>query len=194
MYKTVALACDHAGFSLKNELMLHLSSRGIEFRDFGTYNEESCDYPVYGERVGRAVASGQADLGIAICGTGVGISRENAIARSSSAEPVSECRSRRTSSTGSARRAARIRSAHASPVCTTMRTSSAWARVSSDRDLRSIWSTCSSIRSSRTAEIIRAVWLSLPGSKRLTDKPIKSIPNCKARDAFSLSLPESAAA
>ena len=45
MYKTVALACDHAGFSLKNELMLHLSSRGIEFRDFGTYNEESCDYP-----------------------------------------------------------------------------------------------------------------------------------------------------
>ena len=55
MYKTVALACDHAGFSLKNELMLHLSSRGIEFRDFGTYNEESCDYPDFAAAACRAV-------------------------------------------------------------------------------------------------------------------------------------------
>jgi len=74
MYKTVALACDHAGFSLKNELMLHLSSRGIEFRDFGTYNEESCDYPDYAAAACRAVLSGECDCAILVCGTGVGMS------------------------------------------------------------------------------------------------------------------------
>ena len=74
MYKTVALACDHAGFSLKNELMLHLSSRGIEFRDFGTYNEESCDYPDFAAAACRAVLSGECDCAILVCGTGVGMS------------------------------------------------------------------------------------------------------------------------
>ena len=47
---------------------------GIDFHDFGTYSEESCDYPEYGEAVGRAVASGECELGIVICGTGIGIS------------------------------------------------------------------------------------------------------------------------
>ena len=59
---------------LKHIIMEHLKEKGYEVLNLGTDSEESCDYPVYGEKVGRAVASGQADLGIAICGTGVGIS------------------------------------------------------------------------------------------------------------------------
>ena len=59
---------------MKNIIKEHLISKGYEVMDLGTNSEESCDYPVYGEKVGRAVASGEADLGIAICGTGVGIS------------------------------------------------------------------------------------------------------------------------
>ena len=66
MYKTVALACDHAGFSLKNELMLHLSSRGIEFRDFGTYNEESCDYPDYADRKSTRLNSSHPTISYAV--------------------------------------------------------------------------------------------------------------------------------
>ena len=70
----IALGCDHGGFALKQELMKHLSERGLEFKDFGTYSEESCDYPIYAEAVGRAVVSGQCDRGILICGTGIGMS------------------------------------------------------------------------------------------------------------------------
>ena len=59
---------------LKNIIKEFVESKGYEVIDLGTNSTESCDYPVYGEKVGRAVASGEADLGIAICGTGVGIS------------------------------------------------------------------------------------------------------------------------
>ena len=64
------------GFSVafSKHAMARAEERGIEVMDMGTGTSESCDYPVYGEKVGRAVASGEADLGIAICGTGVGIS------------------------------------------------------------------------------------------------------------------------
>ena len=54
--------------------MKHLDERGLEYRDYGTYSEESCDYPDYGEAVARAVASGECERGIVICGTGIGIS------------------------------------------------------------------------------------------------------------------------
>ena len=54
--------------------MKHLSERGIAYRDYGTYSDESCDYPDYGEAVGRAVASGECERGIVVCGTGIGIS------------------------------------------------------------------------------------------------------------------------
>ena len=54
--------------------MRHLADKGIEFHDYGTYSEESCDYPDFGEAVGRAVASGECERGIVICGTGIGIS------------------------------------------------------------------------------------------------------------------------
>ena len=70
----IALGNDHTALEMKAAVKQHLEERGIEVLDLGTHSPESCDYPVYGERVGRAVASGQADLGIAICGTGLGIS------------------------------------------------------------------------------------------------------------------------
>ena len=69
-----AIGSDHGGYALKQEIMKHLSERGIAYRDYGTYSEESCDYPDYGEAVGRAVASGECERGIVVCGTGIGIS------------------------------------------------------------------------------------------------------------------------
>ena len=70
----IAVASDHGGFALKEEVKKHLMERGIEVLDLGTYSEESVDYPVYGKACGEAVASGKADLGIVVCGTGIGIS------------------------------------------------------------------------------------------------------------------------
>lgn len=70
----IALGSDHGGFELKQEIMAHLTKRGLEFKDFGTYTADSCDYPVYGRAVAKAVASGECERGIIICGTGIGIS------------------------------------------------------------------------------------------------------------------------
>ena len=70
----IAIGSDHGGFELKQEIMAHLKKRGLEYRDFGTYTPESCDYPVYGKAVAHAVASGECERGILICGTGIGIS------------------------------------------------------------------------------------------------------------------------
>lgn len=70
----IAIGSDHGGFALKREIIKHLEEKGLEYKDFGTYTEDSCDYPEYGEAVGRAVASGEFDRGIIICGTGIGIS------------------------------------------------------------------------------------------------------------------------
>lgn len=70
----IAIGSDHGGFALKQAVMKHLSDRGLEYKDFGTYSEESCDYPEYGRVVALAVASGECERGIAICGTGIGIS------------------------------------------------------------------------------------------------------------------------
>ena len=69
----IAIGSDHGGFHLKQEIMRHLADKGIESHDYGTYSEESCDYPDFGEAVGRAVASGECERGIVICGTGIGI-------------------------------------------------------------------------------------------------------------------------
>lgn len=70
----IALGCDHGGFALKQEVMKHLDTRGLEYKDYGCYSEESCDYPKYGHAVAHAVADGVCDRGIIICGTGIGIS------------------------------------------------------------------------------------------------------------------------
>ena len=70
----IAIGNDHAAVALKNEIMENVRELGHEADNFGTDTNESCDYPEYGEKVGRAVASGEYDCGILICGTGVGIS------------------------------------------------------------------------------------------------------------------------
>ena len=70
----IAIGSDHGGFALKQEIMAHLRSRGLEYRDFGTYTEASCDYPVYAKAVAKAVAAGEYERGILICGTGIGVS------------------------------------------------------------------------------------------------------------------------
>lgn len=70
----VAIGNDHAATALKMQIMEYVKGLGHEVMNFGTDTEERCDYPTFGERVGRAVASGEADCGILMCGTGVGIS------------------------------------------------------------------------------------------------------------------------
>lgn len=70
----IAIGSDHAGYALKQAVMAHLKERGEEFKDYGTYSEASCDYPDYAEAVSQAIISGEAERGILICGTGIGIS------------------------------------------------------------------------------------------------------------------------
>ncbi|MFL0267190.1 ribose 5-phosphate isomerase B [Candidatus Clostridium radicumherbarum] len=70
----IAIGSDHAGLSLKKEVVKHLEKRGIEFKDFGTFTEDSTDYPDYAQAVAEEVASKNFDFGILVCGTGIGIS------------------------------------------------------------------------------------------------------------------------
>lgn len=70
----IAIGSDHAGYELKKEIKSHLQFEGHRVKDLGTYTTESCDYPVYGKAVARSVIEKESDLGIIICGTGVGIS------------------------------------------------------------------------------------------------------------------------
>jgi len=70
----LALGADHAGFRLKDAVARHLTSRGHLVSDHGTNTPDSVDYPDYAARVGAAITSGQADLGICVCGSGTGIS------------------------------------------------------------------------------------------------------------------------
>lgn len=70
----IAIGSDHAGFELKTHIIKYLKEQGIELFDFGTYTEDSCDYPDIAEKVSKAVANGEYEKGILICGTGIGIS------------------------------------------------------------------------------------------------------------------------
>ncbi len=70
----IGIGNDHAAIEMKNDVAAYLGKKGIEVVNFGTDEPVSCNYPEYGEKVGRAVVSGEVDLGIVICGTGVGIS------------------------------------------------------------------------------------------------------------------------
>ena len=70
----IAIGCDHAGYELKEKVKARMAAAGHEMIDVGTNSTESVDYPAYGHAVGRAVASGKAERGIAICGSGIGIS------------------------------------------------------------------------------------------------------------------------
>ena len=70
----IALGSDHGGYALKCDIIRLLEKLGHEYKDFGCYSTESCDYPDFGEAAARAVASGEYDRGIVICTTGIGIS------------------------------------------------------------------------------------------------------------------------
>ena len=70
----IAIGCDHGGINLKPVLVDYLNKKGVEFKDFGTFTKDSCDYNDYAEKVANAVAGGEYDYGILICGTGIGMS------------------------------------------------------------------------------------------------------------------------
>lgn len=70
----IALGCDHGGVNIKNAVIRYLEENNIEYKDFGCYDENSVDYPVYAYKAATQVANGSYDLGILCCGTGIGIS------------------------------------------------------------------------------------------------------------------------
>ncbi len=70
----IAIGADHGGFDLKEQVKKHLEERNIEYKDFGTFSGEAVDYPVIAKAVGETVAKGEADCGILVCGTGIGMS------------------------------------------------------------------------------------------------------------------------
>lgn len=70
----IAIGSDHAAFEFKEQIKKHLELKGVEYRDYGCYSNERVDYPVYGEKVARAVAQGECEKGLLFCGSGVGIS------------------------------------------------------------------------------------------------------------------------
>lgn len=72
--KTIGLCSDHAGFPLKQHIKQWLEAKGWPYKDFGTYSEESCDYPDFAHPMGEAIETGECYPGIAICGSGQGIS------------------------------------------------------------------------------------------------------------------------
>ena len=70
----IAIGCDHGGYELKLEIIKHLTERGFDIKDLGCNDTNSCDYPVYAKAVADCVAGGEAELGILVCGTGIGMS------------------------------------------------------------------------------------------------------------------------
>ena len=70
----IALGCDHGGFDLMQEVIAHLDEKGIEYKNFGTFDTKSTDYPIYARKVVKSILSGESEKGILICGTGLGIS------------------------------------------------------------------------------------------------------------------------
>lgn len=73
MKETIPMACDHAGFELKQKVKAYLESKGFEVKDFGTYSTDSCDYPDYAHQLGAAIEKGDYKRGIVICGSGNGV-------------------------------------------------------------------------------------------------------------------------
>ena len=70
----VAIGCDHGGFNIKNKIVDYLKSNGFDFKDFGSFSEESCDYPKVAKEVAVEVAKNNFDRGILVCGSGIGVS------------------------------------------------------------------------------------------------------------------------
>ncbi len=70
----LAIGCDQGGYELKLEILKYLEKNGIEYKDCGSYSPESTDYPIYAKAVVKEILSGNAERGILICGTGIGMS------------------------------------------------------------------------------------------------------------------------
>lgn len=70
----IAIGCDHGGYEMKLEIIKYLEKKGLAYKDFGCASTESADYPVYGKAVAKAVAAGECEKGILVCGTGIGMS------------------------------------------------------------------------------------------------------------------------
>lgn len=69
----IAIGCDHAALEIKKKIESHLKERGLDYKDFGTYDEKESDYPEYALKVANAVVGGECESGILICGTGIGM-------------------------------------------------------------------------------------------------------------------------
>ena len=87
----IAIGCDHGGINLKNYIEKYLESKGLEYKDMGTYTTDSCNYPDYAAKVAYAVADREADLGILVCGTGIGMSIAANKVKGIRAAAVSDC-------------------------------------------------------------------------------------------------------
>ena len=72
--KKIVIGCDHGGLELKNDIIKHLENRGVEVTDIGTYTSESCNYPDYARALCEKIQNGEFELGILVCGTGIGMS------------------------------------------------------------------------------------------------------------------------
>lgn len=98
--KVIGIGNDHAAVDLKNEIKTYLEEKGYKVVNYGTDSSESCDYPIYGAKVGHAVASGEVDAGVLICGTGIGISiaanKVKGVRAAVVSEPVSARLTKRT--------------------------------------------------------------------------------------------------
>lgn len=70
----IALGSDHGGYALKQEVIEYLKEKSIEYKDYGSYSNESCDYPVFAKKVAKSIVDKECEIGILICGTGIGIS------------------------------------------------------------------------------------------------------------------------
>ena len=70
----IAIASDHGGFAMKEDILAHLKAKGVEVKDLGCYSEASVDYPVYADKVCKGILAGTYERGILVCGTGVGMS------------------------------------------------------------------------------------------------------------------------
>ena len=87
----IAIGSDHAGFALKQEVKKHLQEMGCQIEDFGTYDEKSCHYPIYAQKVTTEVVGGRADRGVLICGTGAGMAIAANKVKGIRAVTVSDC-------------------------------------------------------------------------------------------------------
>ncbi len=79
----IALGCDHGGYELMQEVIKYLEEHGLEYKNYGTYSTDSCDYPDYAKKVAEAILAGECEKGILICGTGMVLQLQPTVMRES---------------------------------------------------------------------------------------------------------------